>query len=53
MVISVKNNKMTKEEMHKEIVSDFDHFVLYEGWTRIPPFLRMIIAGIIYYILFF
>lgn len=47
-----KDKKLTKDELTKKLFSDFDHFVLYEQWIKIYPFARMLIAGIIYYLIY-
>lgn len=47
-----KDNKLTKGELIKKLYSDFDNFILYEGWTNIFPLIRMLIALAIYYIIF-
>lgn len=48
----VRDKKLTKGELVKKIYSDFDHFILYESWTKIFPFVRMLIALVIYYLVF-
>lgn len=48
----VKQGKLSELEGKQKLVSDFNHFFLYEGWNKIYPFVRALIAGAIYYKLY-
>jgi hypothetical protein len=47
----VRDKKLTKGELIKKLYSDIDHFLFYEGWVKIFPVCRALIALIIYYLI--
>lgn len=53
MVGKLNRNELKMVDARKQMISDFDNFFLNELWTDIHPFIRALIAGGLYYYIFF